>query len=181
MTALQQLRQTVHVRLCSAILVAAAAAPVALALPGDRDQPIEIQADTARLDERAGTAIYTGNVDLRQGTLNVTATRMTIWLVGDQVTRIRARGDTDAGQAHYEQQPEPDAANVRADADELVYEVDEQLIHLAGDAVLIQSGDRFEGERLRYDIEAGEVDASSDGPSDRIRMTLQPKRLAPTP
>lgn len=152
-----------------------------LTLPTDREQPIEIQADNARLDEREGTAVYVGNVDLQQGTLNVTAAHMTIWFVDDQVTRIRAVGEPGQRQAHYEQQPEPNEPNVLADADELIYEVRDQLIHLSGSAVLVQSGDRFEGEKLRYDIRAGEVAASGENPDDRIRMTLQPERMAPAP
>lgn len=161
-------------------------APGARALPSDREQPIEIVADRASLDQRAGIAVYTGRVRLTQGTLRVDSERMTIWLEDEEVQRIRAEGD-EARQARYEQQPEAGAARVRADADVILYLVDRQRVRLRGDAVLVQAGDRFEGEALRYDITeqlvlAGgpDPDAEADGepgaaPAQRIRMTLQPR------
>ena len=166
-----------HRRTLAAALLLAV--PAALALPTDREQPIEISADRASLDERAGTAVYAGRVRLAQGTLRVAADRMTLWLEGDQVRRILAEGD-DATQARYEQQPEAGAAIVRADADTIHYLVDRQLVRLEGDARLVQAGDRFEGESLRYDIADRVVLAggADDGPApgERIRMTLQPGR-----
>ena len=42
-----------------------------LGLDSDRDEPIHIEADRAMLDEKEGTSIYEGNVQLRQGSLRL--------------------------------------------------------------------------------------------------------------
>jgi len=48
-------------------------AGASLALPDDRDQPIRITADTAIRDEKQGFTVYTGNVHMIQGSLDILA------------------------------------------------------------------------------------------------------------
>ena len=48
-----------------------------LALPDDRQQPIHISADNALRDEKKGITIYRGNVVLNQGSLHISANRIT--------------------------------------------------------------------------------------------------------
>ena len=61
-------------RTVSALLLAAlvAGAPAARALSTDRDQPIEIEADFAELDDSRGVTMYKGNVIVTQGSLKLT-------------------------------------------------------------------------------------------------------------
>lgn len=47
---------------------------LAHALPSDSSQPINIQADSAELDDKRGIAIYRGDVVITQGTLKSPAT-----------------------------------------------------------------------------------------------------------
>src|SRR5690554_7907613 len=51
---------------------------MASALPSDSEQPIHIQADTAELDDKKGTAIYRGDVVITQGTLKITGHTVTL-------------------------------------------------------------------------------------------------------
>lgn len=46
-------------------------APLALALPEDRDQPIEITADNAVINEKQNQAEYSGAVVVTQGSSNL--------------------------------------------------------------------------------------------------------------
>ncbi|HBC49545.1 MAG TPA: lipopolysaccharide transport periplasmic protein LptA, partial [Gammaproteobacteria bacterium] len=48
-----------------------AIAPAVFALPEDRDQPIEITADSAVINEKQSQAEYTGAVVVTQGTLKL--------------------------------------------------------------------------------------------------------------
>ena len=55
-------------------------APIAgNALPGDRDQPIHITADKALRDEVEGVTVYSGNVELVQGSMELEADKLTIY------------------------------------------------------------------------------------------------------
>ena len=50
------------------------------ALPGDSNQPIEIEADFAELDDEQGETIYVGNVIVIQGSLRMTGEKLRIIL-----------------------------------------------------------------------------------------------------
>ena len=67
-----------------------AVARAALALPEDAQQPINIHADSAELDQNKNIAIYHGSVKMEQGTMLVTGDKMTIELEDQQVVRIIA-------------------------------------------------------------------------------------------
>ena len=49
------------------------------ALSTDKDQPIEVEADTAELDEVKNVSIYRGNVIVIQGSIRMTGDVMTVY------------------------------------------------------------------------------------------------------
>ena len=59
-----------------ALTLLAGCATHALALPSDSSQPIRIQADSATLDDKRNTAVYTGNVIITQGSMRLTGGRV---------------------------------------------------------------------------------------------------------
>jgi len=145
-------------------------------LESDRKQPITIQADDAILDEREGISIYRGDVTIDQGTLHISADQVEIIAEGDKVIQIIASGTEDRGSlAHYEQQPEEDEALVSADARKITYFVQEERVHLVGNARLQQARDTFSGELLYYNVNEGVVNLSGSGQKDRVIMTINPK------
>jgi lipopolysaccharide export system protein LptA len=152
--------------LCAATLVIAA--PVGWALPEDADQPINIRADTAELDEGKGLAIYRGSVQLDQGTLRVTADTMTIEMVDQKVVRITAQGNL----AHYQQQLNRGDDAVVAKAETIVYHTQAERVELMGQAYLSQNDNEFRGTLIEYDIRAGKVNASAT--EGRVEMILAP-------
>ena len=54
------------------------AAASALAEQGDRDKPIQIEADRASLDQLKGLTVYEGNVVVTQGTILLRAAQVTV-------------------------------------------------------------------------------------------------------
>jgi len=147
-------------------------ADFAFALPEDSKQPIQIDADSAELDENKNLATYHGNVRMRQGTMQVTADKMTIELRDKTVVRITAEGDS----AHYQQQLKPDESMVSAQARTITYYTQDERVTLVGDATLTQNNNKFTGEAINYDIRDGKVDAqaANDG---KVQMILQPAVL----
>ena len=61
-------------------LLALAVPLVTIALPvaAQNQAPIHVEADRLDLDQRAGTAVYTGNVDIRQGNMQLRGERVTM-------------------------------------------------------------------------------------------------------
>ena len=53
------------------------------ALESDKDQPIEIEADSGELDDIRNISIYRGNVITIQGTIYMTGDKMTVYYTDD--------------------------------------------------------------------------------------------------
>lgn len=147
------------------------------ALPEDRDQPIRISADRAEIDDATGTATYFGDVRMDQGSLRVTAATLIIETENESVTRITARGTTDGEPARYQQLPAEDEEPVEANAAIIVYRTTDERIELDGNARLRQNEDRFEGDRIVYDLRARTVAATSTREDGRVNFTIRPDRL----
>jgi len=147
--------------------------PTLHALESDRDQPIYVAADRASIDDNTGITVYSGNVDITQGSMI---------LRGD---RVELRRDTqgnvdqiisDGAPAYFEQQPSEEQAVTIATGDQLDYAVGKQILKITGNAKVTQGGDEFTGARINYDMDKALVDAFSDAKSDkRVRMIIQPR------
>ncbi len=158
------------------LAIAAIAATPALALEGDAEAPVEVVADQLDLDDNAGTAIYTGDVEIQQGSMQLTGDRVEIQRNAEgQLTRATANGD----RAYIEQQPSPDAPLVRGWGRTVIYHVAERRVELIDRAELHQGGDTFDGAYLEYFLDRQVVQARSETEGveerQRVRMTLQPE------
>ena len=152
----------------------------ALALKSDREQPIRIQANSGVIDDAAGKSTYTGNVHIEQGSLNIVADEVQIFMAENEVIKIIAITDNtsvDSSKlAHFEQMADDSKELVTADATLITYLVKEAKLHLKGKAQMQQTTDKFTGELLFYDIDLGIVDLKSSGkPGDVINIIISPK------
>ncbi len=166
-------------RRLAAAVAAACCALGALALPDDRNQPIYIQSDRAERDERKGTTVYTGDVEIDQGSLHISADRVTIAMDGNQVNRIDASGKP----AKMHQKPAVDREPVYARALTLQYDVQREILTLIDQASVTQEGSTVKGERIDYFMREQRVKASAGSASagsSRVQMVIQP-RHAQTP
>ena len=150
----------------AALLLLAGAAG---ALESDQDKPIELTADFADIDESKGRSLYRGNVDIRQGTMQLLADEVTILHSERRPTRMIAEGRP----VKFRQQTTD--GTVRGEARRAEYEMSNENLVLIGDAVVYQNQDTMRSDRIVYDrvksvVKAG---AAADGQS-RVRITIQP-------
>ena len=96
--------------------------PPAQALRSDADQPIHIEGDDAEIDQTNETIVYTGSVEIIQGTLRVFGDKMIVKIKGDQVERIITEG----APATYRQELEDDQGEVEAEAESIIYHTTER-------------------------------------------------------
>ncbi|MFN3579445.1 MAG: lipopolysaccharide transport periplasmic protein LptA [Pseudomonas sp.] len=151
----------------------------ALAISADRDQPIRIQANSATLDDRNNTAVYTGNVIITQGSMRLTGNRVTLNTDAEgAVSKIVSQGTP----ATYVQTPEG-GSPVDARGQTIEYMADADRVVLIDSAFLEQDGNTFQGEYISYDINRQVVDAGraassagTGGQQDRIEIVIQPRR-----
>jgi lipopolysaccharide export system protein LptA len=145
---------------------------LAQALPDDQDQPIHITADKALRDEKRGVTVYTGNVQMDQGSMRITADILTIYHVSEEADRIVAEGQP----AKMQQQPELDEGLVYAHAAVIEYFRDEERVHLQSNARVEQDGSVVAGDSIDYFIAEQLVKADSDQTQDgnRVQVTIPP-------
>lgn len=160
-------------QLLAALLIALFTQQV-FALESDRDQPVEIESDSAEFDEQAGLTTYRGNVRLIQGSIELLAEEIQLRMVDNEIVELLATG----APAQYEQLPEPDSEKLFAKGNRIRYLLDQNLIELSGNASLSQQGTTLSGGTIMYDVRQHTLKASSSGSdqnsTDRVRVVLPP-------
>jgi lipopolysaccharide export system protein LptA len=142
------------------------------ALPDDREQPIHIIADKALRDEKRGVTIYSGNVQMDQGSMHLEGDKLTIYHVSDEADKIEAQGTP----AKMHQQPELDKAIVFAEALTIQYFRDEERVHLQTKASIEQDGATVAGDSIDYLIAEQLVKADSNEAvaGNRVQVVIPP-------
>lgn len=153
------------------LLILAAAAG---ALPDDSQQPIRISADQALRDDREGVTVYTGNVRMQQGSLQIEADKVTLHHRQDAPDKIVATGSP----ARMQQQPEIDQQPVRAAARMIEYFKTEERVYLTRDARIEQSGSIVTGDTIEYLFTEQRIRAEADRNGDkRVEVVIPGEAL----
>ncbi|BBI61114.1 hypothetical protein HSBAA_24200 [Vreelandella sulfidaeris] len=119
----------------------------ALAQTGTSSQqaPVEVEADRLDLDQRAGTAVYTGDVEIRQGEMQLRGERVEIERnEAGELALATATGE----RAYLRHQAEGQDGPTEGWARRIIYHVAERRVELIDQAELIQQEDTFRGGRL---------------------------------
>ena len=144
----------------------------AFALSEDAKQPIEIEAESVIVDEASGFNEFSGNAEIRQGSLLMTAELIQVQTNAEGVEKMKATGTLD-NPAKYIQSQENQARFIEATATLITYDVNEGMIFLVGNAYLVQGFDSFSGDTLTYDINNDKVivKGSEDG-TKRVKFKI---------
>ena len=144
------------------------------ALPEDQQQPIHISADRASMNERTGVTVYSGRVEIVQGTMVIRGQRVELHrTAAGNVERIISTGKP----AEFQQQPRKDQALTKAYGERMDYHVTQQEVTITESARVDQGQDSFTGERIIYNMEKAIVNAfgSDSDAGQRVQMVIQPK------
>ncbi len=153
-------------------LVLLALAPAAWALKSDREQPLDIHADSSRTDQKANVTVLSGNVRFVQGTVKGDGARATLRQGDDnQVRRVLLEGKP----AHLSQQLDG-GGQMHAQAANIDYDAESNTAVLTGEAVVVQEGrGEFRSERIVYNTDSGEITGGTQAPGGGVHMIVQPK------
>jgi len=162
--------RSIAVALC--LTIGMAISMDAPALPDDREQPIHITADKAVRDEKRGMTVYSGNVHMRQGSMELEADSLTIFHDAENADQIIARG----APAKMRQRPEIEAELVHAHADIITDFKLEDRVLLERDARVEQKGDLVTGDSIDYLIGQQLITAEADKAEggEKVFVVLQP-------
>ena len=135
----------------------------AWALESDRNQPIAIEADQGSLDQGNQSTVFSGNVQIRQGSLYINAARVEVNRdnAGNQTMRASGRP------VQFGQQLEKDGM-VKGQANEVRY------ASASGNARVERGGDMARGHSIVYNTRT-EVYTVSGGDKGRVSVLIQPQ------
>ncbi|MGD8784946.1 MAG: lipopolysaccharide transport periplasmic protein LptA [Thioalkalispiraceae bacterium] len=143
----------------------------AWALRSDREQPIDIRADRVEIKEKEQISYYTGNVHLRQGSLDIKADKITVFFKQGKLDKIVIVGDP----ATFKQKPEDNKAVVKSSAQHMEYYAGKEYLVLKTNARVVQGDNRFSGDFIEYDTLNSTVKASKEeGSESRVHAIIQP-------
>lgn len=148
---------------------------------GDRDKPINIEADRMSLDDIKKESHFEGNVTLTQGTLMLRADRATVTQDPDGFNYATAWGKP----AYFRQKRDGIDEYIEGWAERMEYDGRKDKVQLFTTARVLKGGtDEVRGDYISYDavtefyqvIGGGKTAASPGNPQGRVRAVIQPKR-----
>lgn len=148
----------------------------AMALSTDIKQPLRISADTVVFNKAKGTAVYSGNVVIIQGSLQIRAWEINISAPKNAINTMSAKGSP----AIF-QQTMDDGKVAKGSSKLIRYFVKQKKMTLDGDAVLTQNNDKFSSDHIEYSTRTGELKAGiprikgkKQNPKGRVNAIFYP-------
>ncbi len=132
---------------------------------GTSDQPVEVTAEQLEFDQQAGTALFTGDVLMVQGTMRLSADTVDVDY-GDgadgetRVRRVEATGNVLLVNGE-------DAA----EGERAVYTLEDGMIVMTGDVLLTRPDSAITGETLRVNVDDG-----TGAMQGRVSVVFTPER-----
>lgn len=156
----------------TAVFVLLLAAPPAFALKSDREQPINIKAARVEVDQKTGINRYLGRVVLTQGSLKITADKVTVRYRDNVILSVDARGRP----VTFSQRLDKSPGEIKGDALRLRYDAQKNTLDLYERVRVDQGRDHFTSQVLHYDIANGRIEAEGKDGGARVFSVLQPRK-----
>jgi lipopolysaccharide export system protein LptA len=142
------------------------------ALPDDKNQSLRITANKQDVDLKVGEVIYTGDVKLVQGTLEINAQKITVHKDKNQNEEsITAEGNL----AHYQQQPEAGKPIIHAQASLIHYNFKTEQLTLDKNVSIEQNGSVTKAGHVDYDIKSQTAKFSIGESNGRVETIIPAK------
>lgn len=172
-------------------LILAATAPGVLALSTDRQQTMTTKSDYTKVVQGSakspGTAYLRGHVTIVQGSMKASGAEATLHqhpdgakdAQGEDVSGSIQRVVLTGKPAHIEQQQDNGGGLMSADAETIDFNSDTGIAVLTGGVKVVQQGrGTFNGERMTYNTNTGEMESADTASHTPITMTFEPKKKA---
>ncbi len=144
----------------------------ASALTDDSTKPINIQADSAEINDATGISIYRGNVKITQGSTVLTGDIVTLETANKKVQKIISKGKLSTFK-----QTTDDGREINAEAEKMVYSITGNKIVLTDNAKLTEAGNTFASDKITFYTDREIVTAGSSTGDDRVNITVFPETI----
>jgi lipopolysaccharide export system protein LptA len=154
-----------------------------LAERGDRDQPVNIEANRITVDEAKKVQVFEGNVQLVQGTLVIRAEKLVVSQDANGYQKGIAYGSS-GHLATFRQKRDGKDEFVDGEAERIEHDAKSEKTELFVRAHVKSGLDEVQGQYISYDAKTenylvtGGIPGSAPAPGaspDRVRAVIQPK------
>jgi lipopolysaccharide export system protein LptA len=145
----------------------------AYAEKADKGKPVNLEADSVRVEDTKKTAVYEGHVVLTQGTLMMTADKIDV----QQDEQGFSSGDAIGKPVYFRQKMEGRDEIAEGWAERIVYDGRTDKLKLSGQARLRRGEEELRGNQITYDGKSEFYQAlgSGDGVRGRVHAVIPPK------
>lgn len=141
------------------------------ALTGDTDKPINIDSGSQSLDMTNNVVVFSDNVLITQGSIRVTADRVTITRQEGKKEIIDASGSPVTFQQTLD-----NGKPVNGKGNSVNYDLNAEYLILTGNAELKQLDSFIRANKITYDVKKQQLKATSGG-KNRVKTVLIPNQL----
>lgn len=155
----------------------------AFAEAADRDKPIDLEADTVKVDDAKQTSTYSGNVILTQGTLIIHADKLIVREDKEGFQHSTSLGNPTT----FRQKREGKNEYMEGSAQRIEYDGRMDKVQLYTKAWVKRGEDIVHGDYIMYDANAEYAEVIGGGnpapgnSNGRVRAVIQPKNKKTTP
>ena len=150
----------------------------------DRDKPIDLEADTVTVNDAKKTSIYTGNVILTQGTLEIHGDKLIVREDKEGFQHSTSTGNPTT----FKQKMEGKSEYMSGSAQRIEYDGRMDKVQLYTKAWVKRGEDIVHGDYISYEANAeyaeviggGQQAATPDTPTGRVKAVIQPKKKTVT-
>lgn len=146
------------------------------ALTDDSTKPINIQADSAEINDATGVSTYRGNVKITQGSMQLTGDLVILETANKKVHKIIAEGNLST----FKQKTD-DGRLINAEAEKMIYSITGNKIVLINNAKLTEAGNTFASDSITFFTDKEIVKAGSPTGNDRVNITVFPETIKEEP
>ncbi len=174
-----RLRNSRALLLCAVLCAYAGAA---MAERADRDKPVHLEADQVRIDDARQVSIFTGNVQMTQGTLTISGEQV----VATQGPQGFEHGTITGKLASFRQKREGLDEYVEGYGQRIEYDAVSGIMDIYGQAHVKRGEDDVRGDHITYDprTEIFQVSGAPTASVDkgaRVHVRINPPKAASAP
>jgi lipopolysaccharide export system protein LptA len=156
----------------------------AFAEAADRDKPIDLEADSVKVDDAKHISTYFGNVILTKGTITIHADKLIVREDQEGFQHSSSFGNPTT----FKQKREGKNEYIEGSSQRIEYDARMDKVQLYTKAWVKRGEDIVHGDYIMYDANAefaeviggGPKSATAGVPSGRVRAIIQPKNKQPT-
>jgi lipopolysaccharide export system protein LptA len=150
----------------------------------DRDKPIDLEADNMTVNDAKKTSVYTGDVVLTKGTLEIHADRLIVREDSEGFQHSTSFGDPTT----FKQKMEGKDEYIQGSGQRIEYDGRMDKVQIYDKAWVKRGEDIVHGDYIMYDASSeyaevigGPHAATTENPKGRVHAVIQPKTKPPTP